>query len=181
MDKLWAPWRINYISGKNKGKGCIFCRAKRLANCGLPSDRSGRCAPLRSSQSQKGASVEYIIFKSSLSMVMLNIYPYNNGHLLVFPLRHIRDISQLSREEIIDLFKSLNRAKSLLQKTLKPQGYNIGFNLTRTAGAGIAGHLHLHIVPRWTGDTNFMPIISNTKIISQSLDELAKCLKNADK
>jgi len=112
---------------------------------------------------------------------MLNIYPYNNGHLLVFPLRHIRDISQLSSEEIVDLFKSLNRAKSLLQKTLNPQGYNIGFNLTRTAGAGITGHLHLHIVPRWTGDTNFMPVIANTKIISQSLDELARCLKNADK
>jgi ATP adenylyltransferase len=171
MDKLWAPWRINYISGKNKGKGCIFCRAKRLANRGLASN----------GQSQKGASREYVIFKSSLSMVMLNIYPYNNGHLLVSPLRHIRDISQLSREEIIDLFKSLNRAKSLLQKTLKPQGYNIGFNLTRTAGAGITGHLHLHIVPRWTGDTNFMPVIANTKIISQSLDELARCLKNADK
>ena len=157
MDKLWAPWRINYINGKKKGKGCIFCSAKR------------------------GISKDYVIFKSKLTIVMLNIYPYNNGHLLVSPLRHIRDISQLSRDEIVDLFKCLNKAKALLQKVLRPQGYNIGFNLTRTAGAGITGHLHMHIVPRWTGDTNFMPVISNTKIISQSLDELARCLRNADK
>ena len=157
MDKLWAPWRINYISAKNKGKGCIFCSAKR------------------------GISKDHVIFKSRFTIVMLNIYPYNNGHLLVSPLRHIRDISQLSQDEVVDLFKCLNKAKTLLQKVLRPQGYNIGFNLTRTAGAGITGHLHMHIVPRWTGDTNFMPVISNTKIISQSLDELARCLRNADK
>lgn len=157
MDKLWAPWRVNYISGKKTGKGCIFCRAKN------------------------NFSKDCVIFKSRLSIAMLNIYPYNNGHLLVSPLRHIRDISQLSQDEVIDLFKSLNKAKDLLQKVLRPQGYNIGFNLTRTAGAGITGHLHMHIVPRWTGDTNFMPIISNTKIISQSLNELAKSLKNAYK
>ncbi|MDD5128996.1 MAG: HIT domain-containing protein [Candidatus Omnitrophica bacterium] len=157
MDKLWAPWRINYVSAKTKGKGCIFCKAK------------------------KDASSEHVIFKTKFSVVMLNIYPYNNGHLLVAPLRHIRDISQLTQEETVDLFKCLNRAKLLLQKVLKPQGYNIGFNLTRSAGAGITGHLHMHIVPRWIGDTNFMPVIAGTKIISQSLDELARCLKNADK
>ena len=157
MDKLWAPWRINYISAKNKGKKCIFCLAK------------------------SGASRDYVIFKSRFTIVMLNIYPYNNGHLLVSPLRHIRDISQLQEVEAVDLFKCLNRAKALLQKVLQPEGYNIGINLTRAAGAGIAGHLHMHIVPRWAGDTNFMPVISNTKIISQSLDELAKSLRNADK
>jgi len=157
MDKLWAPWRINYVNGKSKSRGCIFCSAKR------------------------SISKDYVIFKSSFTIVMLNIYPYNNGHLLISPLRHIRDISQLRQEEVLDLFKCLNKAKALLQKVLRPQGYNIGFNLTRTAGAGITGHLHMHVVPRWTGDTNFMPVISNTKIISQSLDELARCLKNADK
>ncbi len=156
MDRLWAPWRVNYISGKSKGRGCIFCLAK------------------------KSTSRDYVIFKSEFTIVMLNIYPYNNGHLLVSPLRHIRDISQLRQEEAIDLFKCLNKAKALLQKVLQPQGYNIGLNLTRTAGAGITGHLHIHLVPRWKGDTNFMPVISNTKIISQSLDDLAKSLKNAD-
>ncbi|MBU0548300.1 MAG: HIT domain-containing protein [Candidatus Omnitrophica bacterium] len=157
MNKLWAPWRINYISGKKRKKGCIFCRAKN------------------------NIAKDYVIFKSRLTIVMLNIYPYNNGHLLVSPLRHIRDISQLRQEEVLDLFKCLNRAKALLQKVLQPQGYNIGFNLTRTAGAGITAHLHMHIVPRWAGDTNFMPVISNTKIISQSLGELARSLRNADK
>ena len=157
MDRLWAPWRINYISRKTKGKGCVFCRAK------------------------KGKSKERVIFKTRLSIAMLNIYPYNNGHMLISPLRHIRDISGMKEDEILDLFKCLNQAKKLLQKVLRPQGYNIGLNLTRAAGAGIAGHLHLHIVPRWIGDTNFMPVVSGTKIISQSLDELAKRLKNANR
>ncbi len=157
MDRLWAPWRINYISRKTKEKGCVFCRAK------------------------KGKSKDYVIFKTRLSIAMLNIYPYNNGHMLISPLRHIRDISQMREDEILDLFKCLNQAKKLLQKALKPQGYNIGLNLTRAAGAGIAGHLHLHIVPRWIGDTNFMPVVSGAKIISQSLDELAKRLKNANR
>ena len=101
--------------------------------------------------------------------------------MLISPLRHIRDISQMRENEILDLFKCLNKAKSLLQKALKPQGYNIGLNFTRVAGAGIVGHLHLHIVPRWVGDTNFMPVIFGTKIISQSLDELTKKLKDANR
>ena len=156
MDKLWAPWRINYISSKKKSKGCIFCRAKT------------------------GKSKDQVIFKTQFSIVMLNIYPYNNGHLLISPLRHISDISLLRDNEILDLFGCLNKAKDLLKKVLKPQGYNIGFNLTRIAGAGIVGHLHLHIVPRWVGDTNFMPVVFGTKIISQSLKQLARELKNAN-
>ena len=156
MDKLWAPWRINYISSKIKTKGCIFCRAKKsnLNDC--------------------------VIFKTKKSICLLNIYPYNNGHLLVSPLRHIADIELMNEEEILDMFKCLKRAKALLQKVLNPQGYNLGFNLSRQAGAGVTGHLHLHIVPRWVGDTNFMPVIGNTKVISQSLAELSKYLKNAD-
>jgi ATP adenylyltransferase len=156
MEKLWAPWRINYVSVK-QAKGCIFCKAA------------------------KSLSADRVIFKAKYSLAMLNIYPYNNGHLLVAPLRHISDISQLSQKEAADIFESLKRAKSLLSKVLKPQGYNIGVNLTRVAGAGIAGHLHIHIVPRWLGDTNFMPVISDTKVISQSLDELSGLLQNADK
>ncbi|MDP2928102.1 MAG: HIT domain-containing protein [Candidatus Omnitrophota bacterium] len=154
MDKLWAPWRINYIR-RNRPQGCIFCRAK------------------------KSKLHDYVIFKTKKSICLLNIYPYNNGHLLVSPLRHIADIELMNEEEILDMFKSLKRAKRLLQKVLKPQGYNIGFNLSCQAGAGITGHLHLHIVPRWAGDTNFMPVIGNTKVISQSLEELSKRLKDA--
>lgn len=155
--RLWAPWRINYVSGKQRAKGCIFCRAKA------------------------GKSKDYVIFKTRFSIVMLNIYPYNNGHMLISPLRHIRDISIMRDSEILDLFECLKKAKRLLQKVLKPQGYNIGFNLTAVAGAGIVGHLHLHLVPRWVGDTNFMPVVFGTKVISQSLDQLAKKLKDACK
>ncbi|MFA5093545.1 MAG: HIT domain-containing protein [Candidatus Omnitrophota bacterium] len=155
MDTLWAPWRINYVS-KKKVRACIFCHAK------------------------KDPRNDYVIFKTAKSICLLNSYPYNNGHLMICPLRHTREISDLKEDEILDIFKSLKRAKALLQKVLKPQGYNVGFNLGAAAGAGVKGHLHLHIVPRWFGDTNFMPSISGTKIISQSLEKLAKLLKNAD-
>jgi len=154
MDRLWAPWRINYVGNEKRQQGCIFCLAKK--------------SPLN----------DYVIFKTGKSICLLNRYPYNNGHLMICPLRHIGDISRLRGDEFLDIFKSLNRAKILLQKVLKPQGYNIGLNLGAAAGAGIAGHLHLHIVPRWIGDTNFMPAASGTKVISQSLDELAKLLRN---
>jgi len=157
MDRLWAPWRINYINNKIKAKGCVFCQAK------------------------KNKSGDYVIFKTKKSICLLNIYPYNNGHILISPLRHVADIDLMKEEEILDMFKCLKRVKRLLQKVLKPQGYNVGFNLNRCAGAGITGHLHLHLVPRWVGDVNFMPVIGNLKIISQSLDELSSRLKNADK
>lgn len=110
---------------------------------------------------------------------MLNIFPYNNGHIMIAPNRHVGDIARLNDKELADLFFTLRQAKLLLDKTLKPQGYNIGINLGSVAGAGIAGHLHIHIVPRWKADVNFMPAVYNTKVISQSLDELYKRLNDA--
>ncbi|HLD82331.1 MAG TPA: HIT domain-containing protein [Candidatus Omnitrophota bacterium] len=154
MDRLWAPWRIKYIS-KIKRKGCLFCRCK------------------------KSAKQKYVLFKTERSVSMLNIFPYNNGHLLIAPLRHVKKISQLTDVEILDLFKALTGSKRLLDRVLRPHGYNIGINISRAAGAGIPGHLHLHIVPRFEGDTNFMPVLYETRVISQSLDELYKKLKNA--
>jgi ATP adenylyltransferase len=156
MNKLWAPWRAKYITGK-KDKGCIFCRAAK----------------------SKSKVKSYLIFKTKHSILMLNIFPYNNGHVMVSPIRHIRDFSFLRQEEVLDLFAALNKAKKLLDKVLKPHGYNIGINISKAAGAGIAGHMHIHIVPRWIGDTNFMPVLNDAKIISQSLDELYKRLKHA--
>lgn len=111
---------------------------------------------------------------------MLNIYPYNNGHTLVSPLRHIRNMSSLKKEEIWDIFNTIDETMQCLDKILKPQGYNIGMNISDYAGAGITGHLHIHIVPRWKGDTNFMPVIYNTKVVSQSLDELYRGLKDVN-
>ena len=155
MNRLWAPWRIKYIQNE-KQKKCIFCKARK-------------------------GDGDYVVFRSKYSICMLNMYPYNNGHLMIAPKAHIKDFSQFNDAQVLDLIKALNTAKSLLSKTIKPQGFNIGVNMSRVAGAGITGHLHIHIVPRWKGDTNFMPVISNTKIISQSLDELSRCLRNADK
>lgn len=155
LDKLWAPWRIKYISAK-KQKGCLFCNAAKEQNR------------------------DFLVFKDKYAICILNIFPYNNGHLMVAPLKHTRDLSKLSDKETLGLMQSLKKAEKLLTKALKPQAYNIGVNIGTAAGAGIAGHMHIHIVPRWKGDTNFMPIVYNTKIISQSLEELCKLLKKAD-
>jgi len=154
MDRLWAPWRAGYIHGK-KAKRCIFCQ-------GLNS---------------KGNS--FIIMQSRYSISLLNIFPYNNGHTMVCPRRHVGDLANLKEEEILDLFRMLNRTTKLLTKVLRPEGYNIGINISRSAGAGITGHLHIHVVPRWNGDTNFMPVLYGTKVISQSLTELYKRLIHA--
>ncbi len=108
---------------------------------------------------------------------MLNIYPYNNGHILIAPYRHIASFNLLSSKEALDIIALIKESVSVLKKTLKPSGFNIGLNLGRTGGAGFSRHLHFHIVPRWNGDTNFMSVISSTKVISQSLSELYKNLK----
>ena len=154
MDKLWAPWRINYVRN-TKQRICIFCRAIDLE------------------------AKDYVLFKTTRTIAMLNIFPYNNGHILVSPKRHIGRLEQLNEDEALDLFRAITKAQKLLTKVLKPHGFNIGINLSPAAGAGITGHLHIHIVPRWIGDTNFMPVLSNTKVVSQSLAELYKQLKNA--
>ncbi len=148
MDKLWAPWRIKYVSKTNRHKGCIFCQERK-----------------------------FLVFAKKYSFCMLNIYPYNNGHLMIVPKKHVSDLSLLNDKELLDLIKSLNLAKKLLTKILKPQGFNIGINLGQVAGAGFPGHVHIHIVPRWNADTNFMPVLAQTKVISQSLKELLAKLK----
>ena len=109
---------------------------------------------------------------------MLNMFPYNNGHVMISPNRHIGNLKALSNKEINDIFKSLKQVIDLLNKVLKPRGYNLGINIGKCSGAGIPGHLHLHVVPRWEADTNFMPILSNTKVVSQSLEELYQELKS---
>lgn len=154
MNRLWAPWRIRYIKAK-KQKKCIFC------------------------SSLKKEQKNYVIFRTRHSISILNIFPYNNGHTLIAPLRHIPEFTKLKEKEVLDLFQTLNKTKRLLDKVLKPDGYNIGINISKSAGAGVTGHIHIHIVPRWIGDTNFMPVIFDTKIISQSQDELYKQLKHA--
>jgi len=151
-ERLWAPWRIKYV-GRKKQKGCIFCAALK----------------------HKGSDL--VVFTGKDSLCMLNAFPYNNGHLMVAPRRHVDELSKLKDAEIIDLIRATERAQQLLRSAIKPHAFNIGINLGRDAGAGIAGHLHIHILPRWRGDTNFMPSLFSTKVISQSLEELHKILR----
>jgi len=158
MDKIWAPWRKEYILQK-KMKGCIFCT--------MPKEDRDR--------------ENYIIKRTKSSFAMLNTYPYNNGHLMVSPYKHTPDLSGLTNAELIDLMDLLKLSQRLLRKVLKPAGFNIGINIGKSSGAGFTDHLHVHIVPRWQGDTNFMPVISDTKIVSESLDSLYRRLKDAQK
>lgn len=144
MDQLWAPWRSEYI-GANKKGGCIFCSAAAKTDDTL------------------------VLFNGSISLVMLNKYPYNSGHLLLAPVRHVGKLEDLSPEESIDIFRLLRHSTAVLTKVFNPEGFNIGMNLGSAAGAGIAEHLHMHVVPRWNGDTNFMPLLSETKVISEHL------------
>lgn len=108
---------------------------------------------------------------------MLNLYPYNNGHVMVAPYRHVRSLELLSEAEISDMMALVNKTKVKIDKRLKPDGYNIGANLGKIAGAGYDQHVHIHIVPRWTGDTNFMPILTDTKVVSESLAAMSELLK----
>jgi len=158
MDMLWAPWRVKYIMNlKKKSKGCVFCQI------------------IRQNKDRKN----YIIARTRYSFAVLNIYPYNNGHILIIPHRHVNDLSKLSSDEKMDLLSLMESTQKLLDKTLKPKGYNIGLNLGRIAGAGFPGHVHIHVVPRWRGDVNFMPVIAQTKVISQSLSTLYQKLVKA--
>jgi ATP adenylyltransferase len=158
MDKLWAPWRAKYVTQLiHNNKECVFCRIDK----------------------EKKDNENYVFIRTKHSFAVLNIYPYNNGHSLIVPYRHVADLSKLKRGEKQDLFEVLEVTKSRLDKALKPEGYNIGINIGRVAGAGFPEHVHIHIVPRWGGDVNFMPVIGKTKVISQSLDVLFKRLKGA--
>jgi len=152
MDRLWAPWRSKFV-GKKKKKGCIFCLKK-----------------------SKKDNNRYIVKKSKFSFAILNIYPYNNGHVMVSPYRHIKDLTGLRDDELLDMMVLVRETQRLLEKKLKPHGFNIGINTGEVGGAGYRGHVHIHIVPRWSGDTNFMPIIGQTKVIPQSLKELHRLL-----
>jgi len=154
MDRLWAPWRSAYIHMKMKPR-CIFC-----------------VGSLSSSDAKK-----YVITRKAHAFSLLNKYPYNNGHVMISPYRHVGDLALLSRAELVDMADLLVETKKVLDKKLKPHGYNIGMNLGKIAGAGFDAHLHIHIVPRWTGDTNFMTVTAQSRVLPDSLDAMYKLLK----
>jgi ATP adenylyltransferase len=149
MDQLWAPWRHEFIYVRQR-RGCIFCRA------------------VKSRANQR----HYVVSRSRHAFALLNIYPYNNGHVMVAPRRHMASLTRCRDAELLDLWRLVNAVQTRLQRVLRPQGFNLGVNVGRPGGAGIPGHVHVHVVPRWTGDTNFMPVVAHTKIISDSLDAL---------
>jgi ATP adenylyltransferase len=155
MDRLWAPWRMEYIVSDNKPEGCIFCQF-----------------PAANQDEQY-----HILARSASAFVILNRFPYNNGHLMVIPFKHVPAPDKLSPEEQADLHGLLYKTVAILKPKLKPDGFNIGMNIGRVAGAGIADHCHYHIVPRWNGDTNFMPVLSETRVISEHLNATYKSLK----
>jgi len=155
MDRLWAPWRANYI------------RASSLDP--IPDRRSAcfLCDGIAGTEDR----ANLLVWRRKQSAVFLNKYPYNNGHLLVCPLLHRGSLGEFSGEELTGPLETIRDIMSVLARILRPQGYNVGLNQGRTAGAGLPDHLHWHIVPRWDGDANFMPVLSETKVIVESLDE----------
>ncbi|MEW5895254.1 MAG: HIT domain-containing protein [Candidatus Omnitrophota bacterium] len=160
MQRLWAPWRVQYLTtiGK-KGKGCLFCKLAK----------------------EERSAQDYVVVRWKHCYAVLNIFPYNNGHLLIVPYRHVDDLNKMKDAERLEFFDLLAYMKELLQEVLHPDGFNIGMNIGHAAGAGIPKHLHMHLVPRWTGDVNFMPVLGDVKVISQSLEELHQKLIEADK
>jgi ATP adenylyltransferase len=153
---LWAPWRAEYIQGLSKAGDCFICHY------------------LNEPQNDDS---NFVLWRSGRSIVVLNRFPYNNGHLLIAPVRHIGELEETDEAELLELTKLMRETKRLLSIAIKPHGFNIGMNFGRCAGAGLPEHLHIHIVPRWDGDTNFMSTCSDTRVISQSLDELYRLLK----
>jgi ATP adenylyltransferase len=154
METLWAPWRIRYLL-RDREEGCFLCR---------------------SSQSADDAK-NYVLIRERTCFAVLNAYPYNAGHLLVSPYKHTGDLGALSDQELAETTLLIVRCQQLLSRVMKPHGFNIGLNLGKAAGAGVLDHLHWHIVPRWEGDGNFMPVTADTRVIPQALDELYAELK----
>lgn len=150
LDQLWAPWRLGYATSKPAEGGCFICRGVADSN-----DRANLVAG-----------------RTDSAVVILNRHPYNNGHVLVCPRSHKAGLHELTDAETLDLQRTIVRTIEALKRAINADGFNVGLNLGRVAGAGVPGHLHWHVVPRWHGDTNFMPVVADTKVIVQSLDSL---------
>jgi ATP adenylyltransferase len=154
VERLWSPWRLEYVTGTSRVSECIFCEA--LAGTPSPS---------------------LIVFRGERAYVILNLFPYNNGHLMVVPNRHIGTLGHATVEELGELMLLTQRAEAALTEAYAPQGLNVGINLGKAAGAGVLDHLHVHVVPRWNGDTNFMTVVGEVRVLPEQLDETAARLR----
>lgn len=153
---LWAPWRIKYIQHLDQKSECFVCD------------------DLKQPENDDN---NLVLWRTPRCIVVLNRFPYNNGHLLIAPARHIAELSQADDQEMLELVRLIPQTQQALSLAIQPHGFNVGMNFGRCAGAGLPGHLHVHVVPRWNGDTNFMSVCSDTKVISQSMAELLGLLK----
>jgi ATP adenylyltransferase len=155
MDRLYSPWRYGYVTGTSEPQsGCVFCAAQVVS-----------------------AADPLVVARGVAAFVILNLYPYNSGHLMVVPARHAASLAELSQDELVELVTLTQRAEIALTEVYRPQGINVGLNLGRAAGAGIADHLHIHLVPRWTGDTNFMSVVGQTRVLPEEVPESAARLR----
>jgi len=151
--QVWAPWRLEYIKSAAEDTGCIFCRAV------------------------EGDDEEALVVRrGERAIALLNKYPYSSGHLMVAPVRHVGEYGDLDQEEVLELHRLSSAGIGALAEAYAPQGYNVGWNLGRVAGAGVVDHVHLHVVPRWAGDTNFMPVLADTKVLPEHLQETRRKL-----
>jgi ATP adenylyltransferase len=153
MNNIWSPWRAEYILGPRQD-GCLFCDAPKETD-------------------------SLLIKKSGFSFAIMNRFPYTTGHCMVAPMRHSGDISELSAEEAADIFSLVQELTAAIKQSMQPEGFNIGINMGAVAGAGIADHIHVHIVPRWKGDTNFMPVLSDVHIVSEHIEKTLAKIKGA--
>jgi ATP adenylyltransferase len=153
-DRLWSPWRLEYVTGTKQDTGCVFCDAPR---------------------SPEPASL--IVHEGTHAFVILNLYPYNNGHVMVVPYRHVATLNGLRHDELHELAELTQRAEAALMQAYNPQGINVGINLGKPAGAGILEHIHVHAVPRWNGDTNFMTVVGETRVLPEDLAASAARLR----
>jgi len=154
MQRLWSPWRMKYIMRK-RNEECIFC--EKIAD--------------------NDDEANYILDRGETCYVMLNLYPYNNGHLMVSPYRHVPSLEQLEGDELTEMMLLINKSLRAMRRAMHPDGFNIGVNIGKAAGAGIEEHVHIHVVPRWNADTNFMPVLSQTRVIPELLGETYRKLK----
>ena len=154
MKRMWSPWRMQYIRG-DRPQGCVFCER----------------------QHQEDDEKDLVLFRGEHCYVMMNRYPYNNGHLMVIPYQHVDNPVKLSNAALTELMTEVNLCIEVLQVAMSPDGYNVGMNLGAAAGAGIKDHLHMHVVPRWTGDTNFMSVFGETRIIVEALEQSYQALR----
>ena len=175
LERLWAPWRLEYVTGSesqadrppeplewlpDSDRGCFLCHAAAKYDAASPADRQ-----------------LMVVARGTDSVVLLNRYPYNNGHLLIAPRRHVGELNEMTSGEHLACIEHLAKLTCVYRELLNAEGFNIGLNLGRVAGAGLPGHLHWHLVPRWAGDNNFMPVLAGARVIPQSLDALWEMLR----